>query len=44
MQKYKDFLTCANKSEELGRMGVFFEIFVHTKTSAVTLNGARNLR
>ena len=28
MQKYKDFLTCANKSEELGsNLGVFFEIF-----------------
>lgn len=28
MQKYKDFLTCANKSEELGRnLGVFLEIF-----------------
>ena len=44
MQKYKDFLTCANKSEELGRnLGVFLR-FLQKKTSAVTLNDARNLR
>lgn len=31
MQKYKDFLTCANKSEELGRnLGVFLR-FLHKK-------------